>query len=158
MPDETVPSRPEDESGQSTPPMADLLGEVLAEIAAIKEYASYLVSLIIDETKLKARRAIFFLIIALLGAIVGITLIITFAIVLVLGLDGALAAGLGSHWGGHLVTGLLGLGLPALGIALYWRRQNRSHRDEVVRKYEQRKQTQHEQFGEDVDEAARAAA
>ena len=158
MSDESVPSESEAVGGEKAPAVADLLGEMRAEIAEIKEYVGYLISLAIDETRLKARRAIFFGIVAFLGAAVGITLIVSFTIVLVLGLDGGLAAMLGSAWGGHLATGLLGLGLSALGIALYWRRQNRIHRDELVRKYEQRKRTQHERFGEDVEEAAREAA
>lgn len=153
-----IPAQESEDSGEPAESVVAVLGDMLVELAALKEYAAYLLSVVVDQTKLRARQVIFGGAVACFAVCVLFTVAMSFAVLLVLGIDGAIAAAVGSSWGGHLATGLGGLAILAGLIFLVKARQERAHRDETVVKYEQRKRDEQERTGEDVDDASRAAA
>ena len=146
------------DAGQAPEPILSVLEEMLGEVAALKEYAAYLASVVVDQTKLRARQAILGIVLGSIAACVFLAMAVTMAVLLLLGVDGAIASAIGRPWAGHLIVGGGGL-LTIAGLVMIVKvRQEQAHRNEMVKKYEQRKRDEREQIGEDVDGASRAAA
>src|SRR5262245_5876643 len=90
----------------------------------------------LDRSRLHVRRALTRALVAVLVGVLGVTMAVCAAALLVLGISGSLGALLGAAWLGHLATGLLFLGGGALAFAVWRARRRRRAFQALVQKYE----------------------
>jgi len=134
----------------------DPIPPIMAHLAELREYLSHYVGVTRDQFKLSLRNLVLYVLLGLLGAVAGIAILVTAAVVLLQGCVHGLEALLGGRlWAAQLIVGAVVL--TAAGIAA-WRfavRFTESSRKSMVEKYEQRHQAQRNRFGHDVQERAR---
>jgi hypothetical protein len=122
------------------------------------EYASHFVSARIDKIMVTLRNVGMYAAVGVMAMLVGGAVVVTAAVLLLVGLGGALSALLDARpWAGQLIVGLAVLGLMALGVLFGMMYMTRQSRKKTVRKYEQRKQQQRIDFGQDVHQRAQDA-
>lgn len=128
-------------------PVQSLLGE----LAQLGEYVRHFLESRIDLLRVGVRHRV----LSLLGWLVYVVFALAAAAVASVYVIDGLSRGLsvllnGSVWAGRLLGGLLALVLLAAGMLYPVARWLRTSRRERVAKYEARKQSQRDRFGEDV--------
>jgi hypothetical protein len=137
---------------------ADAFRDASARIAELKEYASYYVAAKVDSAKASARSAVLYAMLGVVGALIGIGLLVTAAVFFLEGLAGAIGAlfpeGHG-WWAGRLIVGVVVIAGALGGVWIVMKRLTGSSRKRTVEKYEARQRDERAQFGRDVQERAR---
>jgi hypothetical protein len=152
----TAESPPDERSDAGDLPPPQALREALHRLAELREYVAYYVSARLDRLKLSLRRAGLLAAVAVVGLIVGSTVLVCGAVLLCVGLAQAISAVLGGRaWAGNLIVGISILLLVGGGgwLGLRWLRG--SLRKRTVQKYELRQTRQRDAFGRDVEQSAR---
>ena len=152
-----------DRTGAYTPPPpehpSEAIGLAAAKLAEFKEFAAYYAAAKLDSIKVTARNVGIYAGIGIIGLVAAATLIIVAVVLLMTGIAGAIAAIFPAHlaWLGNIITGVLFLAIPVVGILVGMRILTKTFKTTTVHKYETRQQQQRQQFGRDVrDEATRA--
>jgi hypothetical protein len=136
-------------------PAAQAFARLGRDVNELKAYASYYLSAKADGVKRTVRNVAMYAAVGVIGLIAGGAIIATAAGLLIVGLARALGELFGGRvWLGDLVAGVLVLALLGLGVWLMLKKLTGTWRSQTVLKYEQRKQSQREQFGHDVGDRA----
>jgi hypothetical protein len=146
----TAEHRPAEEARAGGPPPHPL-DSLAAHLGELREHANHYAQATADRFKLTLRQAAIRAVLGCLALLVGATLLITAAVMLLSGIAGGIGTLLAGHmWAGELITGLtLLLGVAA---AAWWgmRRLTDSSRRKTIEKYERRHHEQlshcHERF------------
>ena len=144
------------------PPVAhptDAFKLAAAKLAELKEFAAYYAATRIDAIKTSVRNLGIYAGIGIIGAVGAATVIVVAVVLLMTGIAGAFAAIFPPHlaWLGNIITGVLFLAIPVVGILIGMRMLTKTFKTSTVHKYESRQQQQREQFGRDVKDEARSA-
>lgn len=142
-------------------PPAEAFKQASARLGELKEYASLYVAAKLDGLKLTLRNIVLYAVLGLVGAIAGVTMIVTATVYLLSGLAGAIgeiALDPYEWWTGRLIVGALVLGVTFGGIFFLMKRLTGSSRKRTIEKYEDRKRTERQLYGHDVQERAREQA
>jgi hypothetical protein len=141
-------------AGHPTEAIRDAVGK----LAELREFASYYMAAKLDALKATARRIGILAALGLVGAVAGATVVVTAVVLLLRGIAGAFAAIFPrAPWLGDLITAVIFLAIPIVGILVGMRILTRTFKTSTVTKYEERKRQERQQFGRDVrDEATRA--
>ena len=132
------------------------LGDLGLRVREIVAFASHYLAAQLDRIKLTAINIAMFVVLGLIGAIVGLAVVFTAAALLVTGVAGAISALLGGRtWAGDLITAVLILGTLVIGTVVAFKVVAKRSRKGLVAAYDQRKHEQRETLGTDVDEQAR---
>lgn len=135
--------------------MADAVRESGRSLAELAQYIGYLVSTKVDQLKLSVRTLILYAVLGILGAVVAATVMIVSVVLLFTGAADGLGALLGGRdWLGDLIVGVVVLGAIALTFTTLLGKFKTASRRRTMRKYEERRKQQREQFGHDVAERA----
>jgi hypothetical protein len=139
---------------------AESLKKVGLHLGELKEYAGLYVAAKLDSLKLTLRNVALYAALGIVGAIVGMGLLITAAALLLTGLAGAIGAIFDPDkpWVGALVVGLIVLAVAFGGVILVMRKLTGASRKATMQKYEDRKRDERARFGHDVQERAREQA
>jgi hypothetical protein len=146
----------ESENGHHAP--AESFKNAAAHFAELKEYAGLFVAAKLDALKLTLRNVVLYAVLGLLGAIVGVALIVTAAVYLLSGLAGAIGEIFPQPyewWAGRLIVGALVLGVTFGGVLFLMKSLTGSSRKRTIEKYENRKRDERDAFGHDVRDRAR---
>lgn len=139
-------------------PAAEAVHRIKNDLFELKEYAGHYVGAKVDGVKRTVRNIGLYAALGIVGAIAGGAIVATAAGLLVVGIADLLTRLFGGReWLGEIVTALLVLG--AIGGAA-WYMMNKltgTWRSQTIKKYEQRKQSQREQFGHDLTRRAAQA-
>jgi len=134
----------------------DPLPPIMARLAELREYISHYASVTRDQFKLSLRNLLLYAMLGLLAAIAGTAMLVTASVLLLQGCVHGLEVLLGGRlWAAQLIVGVIVL--AAAGVAA-WRFAvsfTESTRKSLVQKYDERRQTQRNRFGHDVQERAR---
>ena len=134
----------------------EAIRDALAKVAELREFAAYYMAAKIDALKVTVRRIGIMAGLGLVGAVAGAALVVTAVVLLLLGIAGAFTALVGHAWLGELITAVIFLAIPVVGILVGMRILTRTFKTSTVTKYEERKRQERQQFGRDVrDEATR---
>jgi membrane protein implicated in regulation of membrane protease activity len=126
-------------------------------VAELRAYFRYYLGAKLDGYKARARQAVIYAILAVLGLIVVASVLATSVFLIMWGLAHAVGRLLGGHiWAGQLIVGLLVLGGIALAMWIVTRRFTRAARRRTEQKYEQQRTQQRVHFGHDVHERAKS--
>jgi len=135
-----------------------LIEQLLRHVAELREFGSHFVQAKLDAAKASLKTAVMYAVVGLIGAVVVLTVLCTGAVLLTIGLGGALGALFHIPWLGNLVAGLavialiLGVTWVGVGAAL------KSSKAKIEALYATRAARQRSAFGQDVhDRAGRAA-
>jgi hypothetical protein len=136
---------------------ADAIRDALGKLAELREFAAYYVAAKVDAIKLTARQAGIYIGLGLIGGVATATVIVVSVVLLLRGIAGAFADIFPAHpWIGDLITAVIFLTIPVIGILIGMRILTRTFKTSTVDKYERRQSQQREQFGRNVrDEATR---
>ncbi len=129
-PEESCAAEPAQET--TGPAAVDRLAD---DLAALKDQAALYLAARGDRVKLGVRRAAVGILIGLLGLLVGATILMTAAVLTVVGIARGLAEPLGRLWLGELVTGTAILAFCALAISLWVRNLTRTSRWKTINRY-----------------------
>src|SRR5687768_5632655 len=133
----------------------DAFRDIGDRLAELKSFAGYFLAAKMDGMKVGIRNAVVYAALGIVGLLVGGTIIVMAAALLVLGIAHGLAALFGGMgWLGDLVTGLVILGIVAAGVIFGMRALTNSSRKRTVEKYEHWQHEQRQNFGTDVEQAA----
>lgn len=126
------------------------------DLGEMKEYLGYYIAARKDSFVQSLKNAVLYAGLGVIGAIVGSAILITAAVLLVVGIAQGLGLLFGGRmWLGDLVTGVLILGGVGVTIWLLIKKITNNWRSQLVKKYEQRKREQRERFaGNDIDSRA----
>ena len=141
-------------------PASEAFHRIRDDLAELKEYAQYYLAAKADGIKQTIRRLGLYAALGVLALIAGGAIIATAAGLLIVGFAEVLTRLFGGRtWAGDLVAGIVVLAIVA-GAAWYMMKKlTGTWRTLTIQKYEQRKQSQREQFdGRDVNQRAREAA
>ncbi|HSU65338.1 MAG TPA: phage holin family protein [Tepidisphaeraceae bacterium] len=138
---------------------SDAIRDAFAKLAELREFAAYYVAARVDALKLTARRIGIYAALGLVGAVAGATVVITAVVLLLRGIAGAFASLFRPElaWLGDLITAVIFLAIPVIGILIGMRILTRTFKTSTVHKYEERQRHQRQQFGRDVRDEATAA-
>lgn len=136
---------------------ADAIRDAFGKLAELREFAAYYVAAKIDALKVTARRVGIFAGLGLMGAVAAATVVVVSVVLLLRGIAGAFAEIFPAHpWIGDLITAVIFLAIPVIGILIGMRILTRTFKTSTVDKYERRQSEQRQQFGRSVrDEATR---
>jgi len=146
----TTPCDPAEESAAN--PAVEAFHRIKEDAAELKEYAGYYLSAKIDGFRRTIRNLGLYAALGVLGLIAGGAIIATAAGLIIVGF----ATGLGRLFGGRMWLGDIVAGIVVLAIiaGMAWYMMNKltgAWKSQTVKKYEERKQSQRERFGHDVD-------
>jgi len=133
----------------------DAFRDISERIAQLKAYASYYLAAKMDGIKLSARNAGIYAALGVVGLLAGGTIIVMAAALVILGIAHGLGSLFGHGWLCDLITGIVILGIIAAGVVFGLRAVTNSSRKRTVEKYEQWQHEQRQEFGTDVEQAAR---
>jgi hypothetical protein len=137
------------------PTVADSLRDSGRSIAEITHYIGHLICARLDQLKLSIRTLVLYAILGVLGIIVAATVLAVAVVLLFTGIAHGLGAALGGRdWLGDLIVGFVVLGAIALSATLLFSKFKTASRRRTMRKYEERRKQQREQFGHDVADRA----
>jgi hypothetical protein len=145
----------------SDEPPSEAFRDAMAQIGEAKEYLSHFVAAKVDGIKVAARSAAVWAALGVLGLLTGGAILVTAAVLLVIGMAQGVSALLKGHtWAGNLIVGFVLLALAGVGAWFGMKRLFDSSRKRTVDRYERRLQRQRVEFGHDARErsAERAAA
>jgi hypothetical protein len=136
---------------------ADAIRDALGKLAELREFAAYYVAAKVDALKVTARQLGIYVGLGLLGTVATATVVVMSVVLLLRGIAGAFADLFPTHpWIGDLITALIFLSIPVIGILIGMRILTRTFKTSTVHKYERRQSEQRQQFGRNVrDEATR---
>jgi hypothetical protein len=149
-----------DSNGNGSSP-ATGLSDAAARFAELKEYASYFVAAKLDGLKLTLRNVVIYAVLGVVGAIVGVGVLVTASVYLLSGLAGAIGEIFPEPyegWAGRLIVSMLVLGGTFGGVFFLMKRLTGSSRKRTIEKYENRKRDERAVHGHDVAERAREQA
>ena len=127
-----------------------------ARVREVVAFANYYAAAQIDRLKLTAINIAMFAVLGLIALAIGLAIVFTAAVVLVIGVAGAIGAMLGGRmWAGELITSVAILGTIAGGVVIGFKLATKSTRGKLKASYDQRKRDQRDSFGTDVDEQSR---
>jgi len=152
-----------DAGANPSPPVghpAEAIRDAAGKIAELREFIAYYIAARIDALKLTARNIGIYAGLGLIGLVAGATVVVMAVALLLVGIAGAWGALFGGRmWLGDIVTGVIFLGILAVGVLVGMKVLTGVFKTKTVLKYESRQRHQREQFGRDVhDEAQRAAS
>lgn len=127
-----------------------VLGSMIERLGEIREYASYYLSTRTDAIKTKITWLVVYVVLGIVGAIIGTAALVTIGVLLINGIAGGFAALFGSVWLGQLVTAVLLLTLIGIGVYVGVKVLRISLKRKLMAKYEQRHQDQRRRYGADV--------
>jgi ABC-type transport system involved in cytochrome bd biosynthesis fused ATPase/permease subunit len=164
-PDHTTPpeaaARPPTPSSNGHDPSAgEALKKAAQQIGELKEYAGLYVSAKLDSLKLTMRNLVLYAALGLVGAIVGIGLLITAAALFLTGIAGGIGAIFDPdrYWVGALIVGFVVLAGAMGGLIVVIRKLTGASKQQTIQKYEERKRDERNRYGHDVQERAREQA
>lgn len=133
--------------------------DVMRDVGELKEYATYLVSAKLDGIKVSLRNLALYAALGILGAVAGVAILATSAVLLLSGLSGMLGTLFGGRYNlSAFLVGLLVLGGILGGTWLMLGKITKASRQRTVEKYESRKHEQRANYGHDVAERSATAA
>lgn len=145
---------PPDSAADSASP-GDAFRKLLDDGRELLEYVQLYLSAKADAVKAQVRTIGLLAVLGVLGAVAGAGIIVTAAVLIVVGVADALGALFGGHyWAGDLVTGVLFLGIIGGGACFMMGRLTNSSKRRTVQKYEERLNRQRQDFGTDVHQQA----
>jgi len=140
-------------------PAAEAFSRITHDAAELKEYAQYYIAAKIDSFRSAVKRVAILAGIGVMAAVAGCTVIAVAVGLVLVGIAEALGNLFGGrYWLADIVVGVVVLGALALTIWLMMKKLTGSWRSQTVKKYEERKQSQRERFGHDVEERAKSAS
>lgn len=173
-PDQTPPPRPSpseqtkaagapdaaETNGAAAPDSVDPVAELKAALGALSEipaYAQQYVNAKISGTLYTARKVALMAVLGLISGLAGISIVVTSAALLVIGLANMLSALMpaGWKWVGPVVIGLVGVGISTIGVWFIIRRAAAAGREAAAQGYRETLLRQRQSFG--VDAMFRAA-
>lgn len=151
-PTATADAAPEE---PSVNPAVEAFHRIKDDAAELKEYAGYYLTAKIDGWRRTVRNLGLYAGLGVLGLIAGGAIIATAAGLIIVGF----AAGLGRlfggrYWLGDIVAGVVVLAIIAGAVWYMMNKLTGTWKSQTVKKYEERKQSQRERFGHDIDERA----
>src|SRR3954470_5536294 len=139
-------------NGHAGPSPAEAFKQAGARLAEVKEYAGYFVAAKVDALKLTVRNLVLYAILGVVGAVVGVTILVTASVYLLSGI----ALGIGKlfpagHevWTGRLIVSVLVIGGTVAGVMLLMKSLTGSSRKRTIEKYENRKRDERNVHGTD---------
>ena len=147
--------------GSAGPSPAEALKHASARLGELKEYATLLVAAKVDGVKLTVRKIVFYAILGVVAAVVGLAMLVTASVYVLSGLAGAIGELFPEPyewWAGRLIVGVLVVGGTLAGVMLLTRSLTGSSRKRTIEKYENRKRDERNLYGHDVAERARQQA
>jgi hypothetical protein len=131
-------------------------GDATRRIAEIREYILYYLAVQADSARLAARKAIFLVVLGILGLLTAGSAVVVAVVLLMSGIAGGIGEALGKRfWLGDVIVGIVFLGALAIAGKFGLSMMTGSSRKTTVQKYELRKHEQRVQFGHDVKQRAR---
>lgn len=152
-------SASDSQAGESTADAFQNAGRHAREVAA---FAEYYISAKLDALRTSVRRAVLYAVLGVAAAVAGMTLVVMAVVLTVIGLSDLVnwalhfAFGGLSPWIGPLIVGVGILVVMGVGGMVLMSWQIRGRRRRMVKKYEQKRRKQREQFGRDVRGASSA--
>ena len=153
-------ANPGSDEDERSNPASEAFHRIRDDLGELKEYAQYYLAAKVDGVKRTVRTVGLYAALGILGLTAGGAVVATAAGLLIVGFAELLTRLFGGRaWAGDLVAGIVVLGIVA-GAAWYMMKKlTGTWRTLTIQKYEQRKQSQREQFdGHDVNQRAREAA
>lgn len=147
---------PDRAGGGGEPSPADAFKEAASRFAELKEYVGYYIGAKLDGAKITLRNVAIYVVLGVVGGIVGVALLIAATVMLLNGLAGAIGAIFNPDkpWVGNLVMGLLLVG-GAVSVVIFGLKSiTGSSRKRTIEKYENRKRDERGAFGHDVQQRA----
>ena len=128
-----------------------------SHVAELREYITYLIGAKVDGLKLTFRNLALYAVLGIVGAVVGLSALVTAVVLLISGLAGAIGAIFSPDrpWAGALIVGLLIVAGTIVGVMMLMKSITGASRKRTIEKYENRKRDERGQFGHDVQERAR---
>jgi hypothetical protein len=153
-------AEPELDPEAKSNPASEAFHRIRDDLGELKEYAQYYLAARVDSIRQTIRRLGLYAALGVLGLIAGGAIVATAAGLLVIGFAEILTRLFGGRdWLGDLVAGVVVLSIVAAGALFMMKKLTGTWRTLTIQKYEQRKQSQREQFdGRDVHHRAREAA
>jgi hypothetical protein len=148
-------------AGAAGPSPADALKDASTRLGELKEYVSLLVAAKVDGVKLTVRKIVFYAILGVVAAVIGVAMLVTAAVYVLSGLAGAIGELFPEPyewWAGRLIVGVLVVGGTLVGVLLLTKSLTGSSRKRTIDKYENRKRVERNLYGHDVADRARQQA
>jgi hypothetical protein len=143
------------------PSPAEALKQASSRLGELKEYAGLLVAAKVDGLKLTLRKIVFYAILGVVAAVIGLAMLVTASVYVLSGLAGAIGELFPEPyewWAGRLIVGILVVGGTLVGVMLLTKSLTGSSRKRTIEKYENRKRDERSVYGRDVAERAREQA
>lgn len=140
------------------PSPAEALKQASSKLGELKEYVGLLVAAKVDGLKLTLRNIVFYAILGVVAAVVGVAMLVTASVYVLSGLAGAIGELFPEPyewWAGRLIVGILVVGGTLVGVMLLTKSLTGSSRKRTIEKYENRKRDERNLYGHDVAERAR---
>jgi hypothetical protein len=129
----------------------EAFGRLQSQLEELAEYARLYVSAKKDAILATVRKLALFAVAGILAFLIGSALLVTAAVIALLGLAQLIGAALGDRlWAGYLITGFGLLALVAIVLAVAIFAMQRRFRKQTVEKYAKRHKSQRARFGHDV--------
>lgn len=142
----------------AAPGISAVIGDVTKHLREAADYGTYFLSAKVDGVKTSLRNVALYAALGLVGAIVGVSVLVTAAVMLLSGLAGILGTMFGGRYNlSSFLVGLLVLAGVVVGALVFFKKFTAASRQRTVEKYESRKHQQRAQYGHDVDERSAAA-
>jgi hypothetical protein len=143
------------DSHQDDPQPFDAL---IHDFAEIREYAAHYLAARKDAVAASIRALLAKVILGAIAGAVGLTAIVTAAVLLLIGAAEGLGALFGGYvWAGYLFVGVLVIGSSLVAVKYFLGSWSRSSRRKTMEKYEHRHDVQRAAFGRDAVERAAGA-
>ena len=147
-------------SAATGPSPAEAMKHASARLGELKEYVTLLVAAKVDGLKLTLRNIVFYAILGVVAAVIGVAMLVTAAVYVLSGLAGAIGELFPEPyewWAGRLIVGLLVVGGTLVGVMLLTKSLTGSSRKRTIEKYENRKRDERNLYGTNVEQRAREA-
>lgn len=138
------------------PDPAKIVEDLKHAVAEFREYAGYLVSLKLDQSKLLAKKLGLFAVLGIAALAVVSAMLATGAALLMIGLAGLIGYIFNSFFLGATILGVLLFLLMGVGAWLAYRKLTMGTMKSLRQKYADRRERQRQMFGHDIKEVARA--
>jgi hypothetical protein len=150
-----------DDDGHDRRGPAEALKDASARFGELKEYVSLLIATKVDGVKLTIRRIVLYAILGVVGAVIGVAMLVTAAVYVLSGIAGGIGAAFPDPygwWAGRLIVGVVVVGASVAGVFVLMKSLTGSSRKRTIDKYENRKRVERNLYGHDVAERAKQQA